>query len=903
MPFPLSPVNGQQTTLNGVTYEYSSSNGTWTKIPATVVPSIDQVARDKANSASSNTIYTQGVDTTQNTRIQAAFDKANNASPMLKVASINSSNVYSNIVSNVSTIAFDSFTGFHVDNMGEGNVKISLGSTFSTWNVVGQGDLNAVGDDIIRINGANGIVITTNPSDTPYKSITFNGKTIFDKANSAYNMAEAADILAAKLAEVNLTQNTSIQAAFDKANSANVLAQAAFNAANAASSSVDQYARDTANSASSNTIYTQGVDTTQNTRITAIDSYAGSSYAQANAANNLAQSSFNKANSANVLAQASFDNANTKLNSSGGTISGDLTVTGNLFVSGNTTTYTSNNVVINDPIILLANNNTGNALDVGFVAHYIENDILKHTGLVKDVSTNTWYLFDNYTPEIQGTNLLNPNDTSLRISTVKANLISNSVFISGYDALAYTQASFNKANTAASDITIIQGVNTTQNTNITYATNLAQSAFDHANAAFNQANTGGGSSLDQYARDTANGAVAVNITQNTNITHADTKAQAAFDKANSANVLAQAAFNQANTGGGGSSLDQYARDTANSASSNTIIIQGVNTTQNTNITHADTKAQAAFEQANLALTTAVAVGDSVTIIQGVNLTQNTNITHADTKAQAAFDKANTASSNTIVIQGVDDWQNTRITAIDSFVTGSFNKSNSAFDKANSANVLAQAAFNQANTASSNTIYTQGVDTTQNTRLTSVETLAQAAFNQANTGGGGSSNSFATISVAGQSNVVADSSTDTLTLVAGSGISITTNESTDTITITGTGGGGGGGGIINDLSTTLSISSGSVTLNVAAYTIFSVTLNQSISNINITDVSSAPYISNFVLVVTYNGTEYNITWPESFRWADGVAPSLTTANGKKDIFSFFTLDGGTTYNAIIVGLNV
>lgn len=46
-----------------------------------------------------------------------------------------------------------------------------------------------------------------------------------------------------------------------------------------------------------------------------------------------------------------------------------------------------------------------------------------------------------------------------------------------------------------------------------------------------------------------------------------------------------------------------------------------------------------------------------------------------------------------------------------------------------------------------------------------------------------SNSFETIAVAGQSNVVADSTTDTLTLVAGTGITITTNATTDTITIT------------------------------------------------------------------------------------------------------------------------
>lgn len=51
-----------------------------------------------------------------------------------------------------------------------------------------------------------------------------------------------------------------------------------------------------------------------------------------------------------------------------------------------------------------------------------------------------------------------------------------------------------------------------------------------------------------------------------------------------------------------------------------------------------------------------------------------------------------------------------------------------------------------------------------------------------------SNSFTTIAVSGQSNVVADSSSDTLTLAAGSNITITTNASTDTVTIAASGGG-------------------------------------------------------------------------------------------------------------------
>lgn len=52
-----------------------------------------------------------------------------------------------------------------------------------------------------------------------------------------------------------------------------------------------------------------------------------------------------------------------------------------------------------------------------------------------------------------------------------------------------------------------------------------------------------------------------------------------------------------------------------------------------------------------------------------------------------------------------------------------------------------------------------------------------------TGGGGSGNSFTTIAVAGQSSVLADSTTDTLTLAVTGVLSISTNATTDTITIT------------------------------------------------------------------------------------------------------------------------
>ena len=82
-----------------------------------------------------------------------------------------------------------------------------------------------------------------------------------------------------------------------------------------------------------------------------------------------------------------------------------------------------------------------------------------------------------------------------------------------------------------------------------------------------------------------------------------------------------------------------------------------------------------------------------------------------------------------------------------------------------------------------------------TNISNAVFLAKATASGVSGTGGTTSNSFATISVAGQSNVVADSSTDTLTLVGAGGITITTNSGSDTITISST----GGASALDDLS--------------------------------------------------------------------------------------------------------
>lgn len=73
-----------------------------------------------------------------------------------------------------------------------------------------------------------------------------------------------------------------------------------------------------------------------------------------------------------------------------------------------------------------------------------------------------------------------------------------------------------------------------------------------------------------------------------------------------------------------------------------------------------------------------------------------------------------------------------------------------------------------------------------TNVSNADFLAKATA--AGVGGAGI-NSFSTVAVSGQSNVVADSGNDTLTLVAGTNVTITTNATNDTITFSATGSGG------------------------------------------------------------------------------------------------------------------
>ena len=650
-----------------------------------------------------------------------------------------------------------------------------LGSSTKRWKELFIG--NSIDIDSVVLSNNNGYLTISGAEDfiisgssiPSIGTISNNADDAYDKANGAYDAANSANGLAAGaysqantnagaitiIEGVNLTQNnrlsiiegvnlgqnntiTSVnnftQSAFNTANNAynqantgTSIAEAAFAFANTLSggSATDNVARTLAQSAynSSNLV----------------NQFAASAYDTANGANGLAAGAYNQANtnagaitiiegvnlgqnntitSVNQFAQSAYDTANNKFNSSGGTISGDVAVTGNLSVTGTTFYANTEQLHVKDNIITLNSNVTGvPTLDAGIEVNRGSetNTVLKWS------EVNHAWQFTN-----DGTNFFRIADTD-RVNSA-----------------------FSLANTNAGDIAIIQGVNLGQNTTITQVNQFSASAYDTAN---------GANGLAAGAYNTANGANGLAVSAFSTANGANGLAAGAFDTANGANGLAASAFNKANT-----NADAIT------------IIQGVNLGQNTTITEVNQFAASAFNTANGANGLAASAYDTANGANGLANAAfdkaNTNYSYAtqiEIIANQAYLKANGAYDTANAVNGYAISAFNTANGANGLAAGAFDTANGAnglaagaFNTANGANGLANAAFNKANTNSDAITIIQGVDLTQNTRLNSIETInsdqntaitiiqgvdltqntnitavnnyAAAAFDKANTGG-------------------------------------------------------------------------------------------------------------------------------------------------------------------------
>jgi hypothetical protein len=97
--------------------------------------------------------------------------------------------------------------------------------------------------------------------------------------------------------------------------------------------------------------------------------------------------------------------------------------------------------------------------------------------------------------------------------------------------------------------------------------------------------------------------------------------------------------------------------------------------------------------------------------------------------------------------------------------------------------------------------------------------------------------------------------------------------------------------------------GELALNLLSGTVFTVNMNSNITSMTITNVQSTGRTNSFVLVLVADGTARTVIWPNSFKWPSGTAPTLTETAGKRDVFTFFTTDGGSNWQAFITGQDI
>jgi hypothetical protein len=439
----------------------------------------------------------------------------------------------------------------------------------------------------------------------------------FGQANSAFDQANTGiTVSRAAFVQANSGFNQA-NAAYTQANVGIAIAQSAFNQAN--SEPIGKSAFGQANAA----------------------------YTATNTAITVGQAAYNQAN-------AAYNTANTKFSANGGTISGsvtittDLSVTGNIYLGGNVTTLSSNNLVIDDSIIYLAQNNPANLNDIGIVGHFT-TDHYQHTGFVRDATDGVWKLFSNVSTE--------PTTTidfsgpviydSLKVGSVIA---ANAVFSVANGTVPFIVSS----NTLVSNL----NVDLLDGQHGTYYTALTGYAFDQANtgiavgqAAFLAANT---ETIGRVAFGQANAAY---NTANTGITvgqaaflaaNTETIGRVAFGQANSAFNQANSGFTQANAGITlGQTIFGQANAAYGAANTGISIGQAAFSQANTGIT----VGQAAFVQANSGFTQANAAygaaNTGISISQAAFVQANVAYGQANTGitvGQAAFAAANTAGS-------------------------------------------------------------------------------------------------------------------------------------------------------------------------------------------------------------------------------------------------------------------
>lgn len=121
------------------------------------------------------------------------------------------------------------------------------------------------------------------------------------------------------------------------------------------------------------------------------------------------------------------------LSGSDQTFSGNITVSGNFTVSGTTTTVSTQDLVVNDPMIYIGEGSTSNTADLGIVGSF-DDGLYQHAGIVRDASDDIWKLFKGVTDEPSTTiNFAQGSLDDLAVNNIE---VAGVVFTDGTQTLA-----------------------------------------------------------------------------------------------------------------------------------------------------------------------------------------------------------------------------------------------------------------------------------------------------------------------------------------------------------------------------------------------------------------------------------------------------------------------------------
>ena len=520
------------------------------------------------------------------------------------------------------------------------------------------------------INTASILVTVASSGDGTNANISFttSGASVADAygaANLAYTAANSAQTYANSL-------STSVNSTFSTINTSLGTANTTFGTVNSTFSTINS------------------TFSTTNSSITAVDTIAKDAYARANTDSTFANGTivvarsnvnFNNTATISVIAAANGSTqsnisfalipagvttlgspTNTLTLDANVTINKDMTITGNLFVSGDSTTFNVATLSVEDNEIILNSSNTG--------APALDGLITVNRGSSTDVSLKWNETSDKWGWSDDGSTFYNFS-SALDAYGVANTAATNALSAYGSANLAYTAA--NTAQTASN----------TANTNALNAYGQANAAYTTANTAnttaknaYAAANTAGGTSQDAFnqandayttantANTTAKNAYAAANTANTNALNAYGSANLAYTAANSAQTYGNTLSTSVNT--------TFATINTSLGTANTTF-----GTVNSTFATINTNYQAAYADANTANTTAknaYAAANNRVLKAGDTMTGQLTITTSG----LGLSVANANVTTSLAVNSLNVFTNTTVTSssgsniIDAFTSASMN---------------------------------------------------------------------------------------------------------------------------------------------------------------------------------------------------------------------------------------